>query len=182
MVFTHLYRVCAQSSREEADYTCWDPLLGDTKKQLTLVNIFRLSLHIYPPGFICILVIFVLVCTGSITNKLIYGMRVHRNTWGRVSQAWKWVWKWNNDTSYFRLKQLIGMDAGRYADNRWQIICACAVVFPPKWWSRLLWHHQMTSQESLVCKREGSINRGAQLNLREFGCCCIVIWVFRHTL
>ena len=26
-------------------------------------------------------------------NKLVYGMRVHQNTWGRVSQARKRVWK-----------------------------------------------------------------------------------------
>ena len=69
------------------------PPFGNTKKQLTLVNIFRLSMCIYLPGFICILVIFVLICTGNVTNKLIYGMRAHQNTWRRVSQAWKWVWK-----------------------------------------------------------------------------------------
>ena len=32
---------------------------------------------------------------------------------------------------YFWLKWLIGVDAGRYADDRWQIACACTVVFPP---------------------------------------------------
>ena len=26
-------------------------------------------------------------------NKLVYGMKVHQNTWGRVSQAQKRVWK-----------------------------------------------------------------------------------------
>ena len=26
-------------------------------------------------------------------NKVVYGMRVHRNTWGRVSQAQNSVWK-----------------------------------------------------------------------------------------
>ena len=59
-------------------------------------------------------------------------MRAHRNTRGRVSQAQKWVWKQNYDISYFRLKQLIGMDASGYADDCRQIVCACAVVFPPK--------------------------------------------------
>ena len=29
----------------------------------------------------------------KISNKLVYGRRVHQNTWGRVSQAWKRVWK-----------------------------------------------------------------------------------------
>ena len=62
MVFTHLYRVYTQSGRKEADYTPLRPPLSGTKEQLTLVNIFRLSLHVYPPGFICILVIlFVLI-------------------------------------------------------------------------------------------------------------------------
>ena len=40
-----------------------------------------------------------------------------------------------NETStllYFPLIQLIGVDASRYADSSWQIICACAMVFPPK--------------------------------------------------
>ena len=46
------------------------PPLNDTKKQLTLVNIFRLSLHVYLPGFICIFIIFVLICTGNFANKI----------------------------------------------------------------------------------------------------------------
>ena len=29
----------------------------------------------------------------EIVNKLVYSMRVHQNTWGRVLQAWKRVWK-----------------------------------------------------------------------------------------
>ena len=48
-----------------------------------------------------------------------------------MSQAQKRVWKQNDDITYFWLKRLIGMDAGRYADC-WQIACTCAVVFPPK--------------------------------------------------
>ena len=30
-------------------------------------------------------------------NKLVYGMRAHQNTWGRVSQAQKRVWKRDNE-------------------------------------------------------------------------------------
>ena len=63
---------------------------------------------------------------------MIYGMRAHQNTWGRVSQAQKWVRKLNNDILYFWLKWLIGMDAGGYADDRQQFVCTCTVVFPPK--------------------------------------------------
>ena len=47
-----------------------------------------------------------------------------------MSQAQKWVWKRNNNISYFRYS--IGMDAGGYADDHWQFICTCAVVFLPK--------------------------------------------------
>ena len=162
-MFTCLYRVCTQSSGEGADYTHWDPsLLSSTRRQLTLVNIFRISLHVFLPSFICILIIvFVLICTGSFVNKIVLRYEVHQNTWGRVLQAWKQVWKQNNDIPYFQLKWLIGVDAGRYADDCWWIVCTCAVVFPPKWCSRLLWHHLMMSQESLMCKREGSIKRGS---------------------
>ena len=49
-----------------------------------------------------------------------------------MSQAQKWVQKRNDDTSYFRLIWLIGMDAGKYADGHWQIVCTSAVAFPPK--------------------------------------------------
>ena len=72
-MFTRLYRVCAQSGREGADYIHWDPSpLGGTRRQLTLVNIFTIFLCIYPPSFICILIIvFVLICTGSFVNKII---------------------------------------------------------------------------------------------------------------
>ena len=30
-------------------------------------------------------------------NKVVYGMRVHQNTWGRVSQAQNRVWKRDNE-------------------------------------------------------------------------------------
>ena len=93
---------------------------------------------------------------------MIYSMRAHRNTWGRVSQAWKRVQKWNNDISYFWLKWLIGMDAGGYADDHRWFVCTCTVVFLPKWWSRLSWCHKTMSRESLMHKSEGSINREVQ--------------------
>ena len=92
-----------------------------------------------------------------------------------MSQEWKWVRKQNNNITYFWLKWLIGMDAGRYADTCRRIVCACAVVFPPKWLSRLSWHHLTMSQKWLMHKREGIIKEGVRLLLR-------FIWVFRHTL
>ena len=120
-------------------------------------------MHIYSPSFICILItLFVLTCTGIFVNKMIYGMRAHRNTWGRVSQARKRVQKRNDDILYFWLKWLIGMDTSGYADDCWWFVCACTVVFLPKWWSRLSWHHKMMSQEALMRKREGSIKGEAQ--------------------
>ena len=83
------------------------------------------------------------------------------------------------------VKRLIGLDAGGYADDCWQFVCACAVVFPPKWWSRLLWCHKIMSQESLMCKREESIKREAQLSSRSLaaavlssGCLDILFRVF----
>ena len=109
-------------------------------------------------------------------------MRAHQNTWGRVSQAWKRVQKGNNDISYFQFKRLIGINASGYADDCWQFVCTCTVIFPPKWWSRLSWHHKTTSQESLMHKKGGKYKRGSSVELEEFGCCCIVIWVFIHTL
>ena len=65
-------------------------------------------------------------------------MRAHQNTWGRVSQARKQVWKRDDEILNIHIKQLFGMDASGYADEPWQFFCACAVVFPPKWWSRHL--------------------------------------------
>ena len=53
-------------------------------------------------------------------------------TYIHMSQARKWVWKQNDDISYFWFKWLIGVDAGRYADDHCQFVCACAVVFLPK--------------------------------------------------
>ena len=38
----------------------------------------------------------------------------------------------NDDILYFWLKRLIGVDTGGYADDHWQIICTCTVVFLPK--------------------------------------------------
>ena len=49
-----------------------------------------------------------------------------------MSQAQKRVWKQNNDIPYFRLKRLIDVDAGGYADDCWWIVCTYAVVFLPK--------------------------------------------------
>ena len=57
-------------------------------------------------------------------------MRVHQNTRGRVSQARKWVQKQNDNISYFWFKWLIGMDAGRYADDR-----QCSLSVHVQWFS-----------------------------------------------
>ena len=115
-------------------------------------------------------------------NKLVYGMRAHWNTWGRVSQARKRVWK---EMMRFRLSVIFGifgMDAGRYADELWQFFCTCAVVFQLKYWSRQSWHHYMMSQGSLMQWREGTIKESAT---EPWGCCyyCHLgvltsIWVF----
>ena len=59
-------------------------------------------------------------------------MRAHQNTWGRVSQAQKRVWKRNDGILNFWFKWLIGMDADGCADEPRQIVCTCTMVFPPK--------------------------------------------------
>ena len=49
------------------------------------------------------------------------------------------------------------MDAGRCTDKWWCFQCTCTVVFLLEDQSRQLWHHEMTSQGSLVLLREGTI-------------------------
>ena len=57
-----------------------------------------------------------------------------------MSQAQKRVWK-RDKIPNFHNKWLFGVDAGGCTDKPWQFFCTCSVVFPPKWWSRWLWHH-----------------------------------------
>ena len=82
---------------------CWDPQLGGVSwmsNDCNCVDIFVLiaALCIYPPDFNCFLTMLLwLICLIvpmlEFVNKLVYGMRAHQSTWGRVSQAWKRVWK-----------------------------------------------------------------------------------------
>ena len=69
----------------------------------------------------------------EISNKLVYGMRVHQNTWGRVSQAWKRVQKRDNEFRITIIFGIFGMDAGRCTDELWWFFCTCTVVFAPKY-------------------------------------------------
>ena len=163
----------SQVGREEAVYICCDPQLGGFKCSLMFitVNIFDCPVHL-PTWFFshyffyfrlckdpCIYLpdlyprYYEFVCIKTFVNKLVYGMRVHQNTWGKVSQAQKWVRKQDDEKPNLTIllnKQLFGMDAGRCTDKPWQFFCACAVVFLPKWVSRWLWHHNLTSQGSLM--------------------------------
>ena len=59
-------------------------------------------------------------------------MRVHWNTWGRVSQAWKQVWKQYDNLLYFWYKWLIGMDASRNADEPSAVHLCMRSGFPAK--------------------------------------------------
>ena len=63
---------------------------------------------------------------------MIYSMRAHWNTWGRVSQARKWVQKRNDGISYFQYKWFIGVDAGRYADELSAVRLCMHSGFPTK--------------------------------------------------
>ena len=80
---------------EEADYICCDPQLDGIKHSLmfTTVNILSpcASTHLI---LSCVIInLFVFTYIKTFVNKLVYGMRVHQNTWGRVSQAQKQVQK-----------------------------------------------------------------------------------------
>ena len=63
------------------------------------IDIFTsiVALSVYPPDFDCfncIVMIDLLICAYVKSfNKVVYSMRAHRNTWGRVSQARNRVWK-----------------------------------------------------------------------------------------
>ena len=96
-----------------------------------------ITLCTYLPNFTCI-VINLLISTyvKFFVNKVVHSMRVHQNTWGRVSQAQKQVWKRDDKIPNFCNKRLFGVDAGRCTDEPWQFFCTCTVVFLPKWWSR----------------------------------------------
>ena len=59
-------------------------------------------------------------------------MRVHQNTWGRVSQARKSVWKRNDNISNFQYKWLIDMDAGRNIDEPLAVHLHMHSGFPAK--------------------------------------------------
>ena len=97
------------------------------------VNIFVIILCIYLPDFTHVIInLFLFACVKILVNKSVHSMRVHWNTWGRVSQAWKQVRKRDNDIPNFCNKQLFGVDAGGCADKSWQFFCTCAVVFLPK--------------------------------------------------
>ena len=63
---------------------------------------------------------------------------------------------------------------GRSADKLWHFLCACAVVFPLEEQRRWLWHHEMTSQWSLMLLLKGTIKRE---HIQTFG---TVVWVFGY--
>ena len=63
---------------------------------------------------------------------MIYSTMVYQNTWGRVSQARKWVQKQNNDITNFRYKWLIGMDASGNADEPSAVHLCMHSGFPTK--------------------------------------------------
>ena len=56
-------------------------------------------------------------------------MRVHQNTWERVSQAWKRDYERDEEVWSSHSIWGSGMDASGCADEHWQFQCACAVVF-----------------------------------------------------
>ena len=109
-------------------------------------------------------------------------MRAHWNTWGECHRHRK---GFGRETMGFRISvifRIFGMDASRCTDELWQFFCACAVVFPPKYLSRWLWHHYMTSWGSLMLEWVGTIkgehDRALGLLLLLSRCFDTSIWVF----
>ena len=102
-------------------------------------------------------------------------MRVHWNTWGRVSQAQKRYWKEMMRFGAFVIFGGSNVDAGRFADESWQFQYACAIVFLPEIGADnhdvMMWCHKDLS----CCKREGNI-KGEQDQTS--GAVHTVIWVF----
>ena len=62
---------------------------------------------------------FVYACVFKNINKLDSGMRVHQNTWGRVSQAGKRNYKRDKEVQSSCSIRGSGMDAGECADEHW---------------------------------------------------------------
>ena len=84
-------------------------------------------------------------------------MRVHRNTWGRVSQAQNQVKEKTERFGCIYSIQGSRVDASRCADEWWCFWCACTVVFSLEDQCRQLQHHEMMSQGSFMLLREGTI-------------------------
>ena len=92
-----------------------------------------ITLCVYPPNFTYVVINLLISAYVKIfINKVVYGMRAHQNTWGRVSQAPKWVQKRDNKIPNFCNKWLFGVDASGCADEPWQFFGTCAVVFLSK--------------------------------------------------
>ena len=131
---------------EEADYFHCDPQLDSLKCSMMFITVnISVTLCVYLPDFTHFLIdlfnLFVSTYIEIFSNILVYGMRVHQNTWGRVSQTQNGFRKRDDEISKFSyetVKRLFSMDASGSADEPWQFFCACTVVFPPKWWSRHL--------------------------------------------
>ena len=100
---------------------------------------------------------FVYVCVLENVNKWDTSVRVHQNTWRRVSQAWKRDYKRDKEVQSSHSNWGSSMDAGRCADEHWQFQCTCAVVFLLDDQSRQSWCHYVMSQGSLMLLREGTI-------------------------
>ena len=82
------------------DNICWDPQCGGVSWMLNDCN--HVILFVLICAYTCLILIvlttllwliWLIMPVLEFVNKLVYGTRAHQNTWGRVSQAWKKVWK-----------------------------------------------------------------------------------------
>ena len=108
-------------------------------------------------------------------NKSVYGMRAHQNTWGRVSQAQKRVWK--RDDEVWNLHNIQDIQHGCWQMHR-QIMVVLLCMhsgFPTKILEQMI----VTSLYDVTrvsCARVGeNYKRRARLSLEAV---ITVVWVF----
>ena len=99
----------------------------------------------------------IITCVFKNVNKLDSSMRVHQNTWGRVSWAQKLGQERDKGVQSFHSIWGCSVDAGRCTDEPWQFQCTCTVVFPLEDQRRWSWCHEVMSWGSLMLSREGTI-------------------------
>ena len=93
----------------------------------------------------CLLIVPACVLLKTLQINWGFGMRLHQNTWGRVSGMKFGLRKRWRGSDVAIVTGDSGSDAGRCTDELWHFLYTCAVVFP--WKNRaddhsvIEWHH-----------------------------------------